>query len=270
MRDNGDMAIVKSADRVILILETIAARDNGITHGELCRTSGIPKGSLTPLLSNLLGRDYLVYSASNRRYFLGPKLLALSSRYLSTYNLVRVARPIMHELVAEVDEDAELTIMKGTEVLFLYGVDSTRTLRHVIAVGDCAAAYATAAGKAILAYLPEDEMSKYMASVTLTAFSANTITDPEALRRELAKVRLEGVAYGYAEYYEDMNAIAAPIFNAYGDVAASVVVTLLRSHFDPEQHRSIAGKLKEATGRISRRLGFDGEGQREREVAQGL
>ncbi len=73
------MAIVKSADRVILILETISVRDNGITHGELSRISGIPKGSLSPLLSNLVDRDYLIFDASSKRYALGPKLMALSS-----------------------------------------------------------------------------------------------------------------------------------------------------------------------------------------------
>ena len=119
------MAIVKSADRVILILETISVRDNGITHGELSRISGIPKGSLSPLLSNLVDRDYLIFDASSKRYALGPKLMALSSRYLSTYHLVRISRPIMQDLVGEINEDAELAVMKDSEILFLYGVDSS-------------------------------------------------------------------------------------------------------------------------------------------------
>jgi len=251
------MAIVKSADRVILILETVSVRDNGITHGELSRVSGIPKGSLSPLLSNLVDRDYLVFDASNKRYLLGPRLMALSARYLSTYHLVRIARPIMQELVGEVNEDVELTVMKDTEILFLYGVDSSRPLRHVIAVGDRAAAYAIAAGKAILAYLPEDELSRYFSSVTLTPITRNTMTDPEVLRRQLHDVRSGGVAYGYGEYYEDINSIAAPIFNLYGHVAGSLVVPLLSTRLDPEEYRFIETRLRSAVAMISRQLGFE-------------
>lgn len=258
------MAIVKSADRVILILETISVRDNGITHGELSRISGIPKGSLSPLLSNLVDRDYLIFDASSKRYVLGPKLMALSSRYLSTYHLVRISRPIMQDLVGEINEDAELAVMKDSEILFLYGVDSSRPLRHVIAVGDRAPAYPIAAGKAILAYLPDGEIADYLSTVTLTPFTENTITDPDALRHELQKVRSEGVASGYGEYYEDINSIAAPIFNMYGRVAGSLVVPLLSIRLDPERYRFIDTRLRSAAARISRQLGFEADTKRER------
>ncbi len=251
------MAIVKSADRVILILETISTRDNGITHGELSRVTAIPKGSLSPLLSNLVDRDYLIFDASNKRYVLGPALLALSSRYLSTYHLVRIARPIMHELVEQINEDVELAIMKDTDILFLYGVDSSKPLRHVIAVGDRAPAYAIAAGKAVLAYLPEDEISRYLSSVTLAPITRNTVTVQDVLRRQLKDIRSEGVARGYGEYYEDINAIAAPIFNLYGRAAGSVVVPLLSARLDPAQYRFIETTLLSAAARISRQLGFE-------------
>lgn len=258
------MAVVKSADRVILILETISVRDNGITHGELSRISGIPKGSLSPLLSNLVDRDYLIFDASSKRYVLGPKLMALSSRYLSTYHLVRISRPIMQELVGEINEDVELAVMKDSEILFLYGVDSSRPLRHVIAVGDRAPAHPIAAGKAILAYLPDNEIADYLSTATLTPFTKNTITDPEVLKRELRKVRSEGVASGYGEYYEDINSIAAPIFNMYGRVAGSLVAPMLSTRLDPERYRFIDTRLRSATARISRQLGFETEAKRER------
>ena len=165
----------------------------------------------------------------------------------------------MLELAGEVNEDVELAVMKNTEVLFLYGVDSSRPLRHVIAVGDRAAAYAIAAGKAILAYLPTNELSRYFSSVALTPITRNTITNPEVLRRQLHDIRSGGVAHGYGEYYEDINAIAAPIFNLYGYVAGSLVVPLLSNRLDPEEYRFIETRLRSAVARISRQLGFEAE-----------
>ncbi len=136
-------------------------------------------------------------------------------------------------------------------------MDNSRPLRHVIAVGDRAAAYAIAAGKAILAYLPEDELSLYLSSVALTPITGNTITDPDVLRRQLEEIRSGGVAYGYGEYYEDINSIAAPIFNLYGRVAGSLVVPLLSTRVDPERYRFIETRLRGAVSRISRQLGFE-------------
>ncbi len=170
----------------------------------------------------------------------------------------------MQDLVGEINEDAELAVMKDSEILFLYGVDSSRPLRHVIAVGDRAPAYPIAAGKAILAYLPDGEIADYLSTVTLTPFTENTITDPDALRRELHKVRSEGVASGYGEYYEDINSIAAPIFNMYGRVAGSLVVPLLSIRLDPERYRFIDTRLRSAAARISRQLGFEADTKRER------
>ena len=106
------MAVVKSADRIIQILETIGLESGGSTHRDLWEALGIPKGSLSLLLSNLIDRDYVTFDAASKRYRLGPRLLVLAGRYLSTIDLVRIGIPILRELVAEVNEDGELFMQR--------------------------------------------------------------------------------------------------------------------------------------------------------------
>ncbi len=251
------MATVKSADRVIQILEAIGSRDYGLTHGELCKILSIPKGSLSLLLSNLVGRDYLEFDGSSKQFRFGPKLLVLAGRYLSRLDIVLVGRPILHELVGEINEDTELAIMKGIDILFVCKEECSHPLKYSVEIGDRAPMYATGAGKAILAHLSEDELSRYLSAVKQASTTRSTITDRTLLLRELRNVRAKGFAYSREEYQEGVSAIAAPVFNCYGDVAASVTVTMPSIRFMAERKRFIEPRLLDAAGNISRRLGFE-------------
>jgi len=254
----GESMVVKSADRAFQILEEVGSRSEGMTHGEISKALGIPKGSLSYLLSNLMERGYLTFDRQSKLYILGPKLLMLTSRYLSNLDLVRVGRPVLRELVREVNEDAELAIMKDDQILFLHKEECSQPLKYSIAIGERAAVYATSAGKAILAYLPEEEVVRYLSAVKLEAITQSTITDPKALKRELKEIRAGGVAYGREEYHQGISAMAAPVFNFNGDVAGSAVVTIPSIRFNTEHKRSIETKLLKAATEISRHLGFDG------------
>jgi DNA-binding IclR family transcriptional regulator len=253
--------IVKSADRAFQILEAVGSRSSGITHGELSKALGIPKGSLSYLLSNLVDRDYVNFDRQSKLYALGPKLLVLTGRYLSNLDLVRVGRPVLRDLVMDINEDAELAVMKDDEILFLYKEECSQPLKYSIAIGERAPIYATSAGKAILAYLSPDEVSRYLSAVRLAPITKSTITDGEALRRELEDIRSAGLAYGREEFHQGISAIAAPVFNLYGDVVGSVVVTLPGIRFNSEQKRFIEPRLLSAAASISRQLGHEREGR---------
>jgi DNA-binding IclR family transcriptional regulator len=247
---------VKSADRVLQIFEVIGSNETGMSHGEISKTLGIPKGSLSFLLSNLVERDYLTLDRSSKVYTLGPRLLVLTGRYLSRLDIVREGRPVMHQLVKEINEDIELAIVKGNEVLFVYKEECSKPLKYSVEIGDRAPLYATASGKAILAYLPEDEVSGYISSTALTPLRKNTIIDEKALRRELEDIRSRGLAYSREEFQQDISAIAAPIFNLYGTVVGAIVVTLPTIRFNTEHRRFIEPRLVGAAEKISRQFGF--------------
>lgn len=253
------MAVVKSADRVIQILETIGLADDGCTHRALSEVLAIPKGSLSLLLSNLIERDYVTFDPSSRRYRLGPRLLVLTGRYLSGIDLVQAARPILRRLVAEINEDGEIASMKDTEIIIVHKEDCSRPFKYSIAVGDRAPMYATAAGKAILAYLTEDQISRYFSLVKFMPFTKQTITNRQLLMRALNQIRSTGLAFGRDELYEGVSAIAAPIFNLHREVTASIVVTLPTERFKPDRRRIIEPRLRSAAAEISRRLGFDAD-----------
>jgi len=251
------VSIVKSADRVLQILEAVGARNAGLTHGELSKILGIPKASLSCLLSNLVERGYLAFDPQSKLYLLGTELLVLTSRYLNNLDIVRTGRPIIRGLVREINEDAEIAVKRGDQVLFFYKEESSRPVRYSVAAGELAPIYATSPGKCVLAFMGEEEISGYLDRVTLSPITQATITDPDIFRRELELIRSRGLAYGIEEYHQGICGISAPVFNIHSVVEGAIVATLEAARFDDEHRAVIEPKLRQAAISLSRKLGFE-------------
>jgi DNA-binding IclR family transcriptional regulator len=127
----------------------------------------------------------------------------------------------------------------------------------MIQLGDRAPIYATAAGKAILAHLSNDEIDQYISSVKLTAITKATITDAEVLWRQLYAIRSGALARSNEELHEGITALACPVFDLYGGVVASVVLPIPTIRFTPEKEENAEKILRGASIELSRQLGFD-------------
>lgn len=261
--------MVKSADRVIQILETIGNSEKGCTHKELSSALNIPKSSLTSLLNTLVYRGYITSDTEDRRYNLGPQLLVLTGRFLAGLDLVRMGQPILDQIVAEIDESAEIAIRRGQEILVIASADCTRPIKRVIQIGERAPLYATAAGKAILAFLSEDELYCYMNSTSLEPLTEKTITDPRLLSAELKAIATGGIAYSREELNEGLIAMAAPVFDMYGRITASVVLPIPAIRFNKEKEQQVEKVLRNAAARLSYLLGFDAYPAIKTEAVQG-
>jgi DNA-binding IclR family transcriptional regulator len=220
---------------------------------------GIPKASLSSLLSNLVERNYLAFDPQSKLYLLGSELLVLTSRYLNNLDIVQTGRPIIRRLVREINEDAEIAVKRGNQVLFFYKEESSRPVRYSVAAGDLAPMYATSPGKCILAFMGEEEISAYLDQVTLSPITETTITDPDVLRSDLELIRSRGLAYGLEEYHRGICGISAPVFNIHGVVVGAIVATLETARFDDEHRAIIEPNLRQAAKRLSRELGFETE-----------
>ncbi len=90
----------KSADRVFHILEAIGLSQDGETHDELGSHLSIPKRSLSSLLGNFVDREYLSLNETDRPYVLGPHVLVLAGRYLSSSDMIRPGQPVIKQVIA--------------------------------------------------------------------------------------------------------------------------------------------------------------------------
>ncbi len=201
-----DAAGVQVLARAADILRALHSSPAGLTQAEVGERIGLARSTVHRLL-NALEDEGLVESGGRRgRYRLGPEIPRLADA--AWRGLHTSMHPLLEELSRRVNETVDLSILDGNRVTFVDQVVAARRLRAVSAVGESFALHCTANGKAFLARMPARDLDKILAG-KLTTFTAHTVVDAGALRRELDTVRAEGAAYDREEHTEGICAVGA-------------------------------------------------------------
>lgn len=200
---------MKSVLNALRIAEAVADRQP-IGVGELSRILDLPKTSVQRALTTLGEAGWLRQSTDGTgRWNLSAHAIAFG-RGSARETLRDLALPAMGRLRAETEETILLFVRDGDRVLAIEGLDGTKPVRAHASVGDTAPLHASASGKAILAELPSEEVEAYLAA-GLPGYTKETITDPRALRSELALIRRRGYATHRGEWLADVAAVGAVI-----------------------------------------------------------
>jgi DNA-binding IclR family transcriptional regulator len=128
-------------------------------------------------------------------------------------------------LNAELDETVHLTVLEGNEVLYVDCLESSKRLRTYSVIGVRAPLYCTSVGKAILAFLDNEEQNRILDTITFEKFTENTITDKSFLKDELRTIAQRGYAVDNMEHEEGLRCVGAPIRNHAGKVFAAISVS---------------------------------------------
>ena len=245
---------VKSAARVVQVLEAVALRPPGLTFTELLEATDIPRSSLHGLVHTLAGRGVIQLDAASKRYAPGPKLWELAMNYAQQLQLVPMAWPTIESLRDAFDETVQMGVLNGPDVVYVAKASSSHPLQMVSHVGSRLPAYATGLGKALLAGLAPSAVEALLPA-SLPKYTGATFTTRAALQDELARVRARGYARDVGEYSADVRCVAAPVVDHTGAVVAAVSVTTASERFQPEREAGIAPTLLQAVERLSGQLG---------------
>jgi DNA-binding IclR family transcriptional regulator len=248
---------VQSVSRAVRALELIAQEGElGVT--DLGRGLGVHKATASRLAATLAAGGLIERDPVTDRYRLGFGLIRLVGAAMASINLVRTAHPVLEELADRTHETVNIGVLSGDGVVY---VDQVSSGAHLVAstnwVGRRTPLHSSSSGKVFLAHMPEPERQQILAQ-PLEALTPRTVTDPARLRRQLEEIRVRGYATIQDELEEGLNAVAAPIRQSNGDVAAALSVSgpsfRVRSIDLPR-----LGRLTiDAAGAVSWRLGYTG------------
>ena len=188
---------VKSATRTLDIIELVVARGRPLVAQEISASLGIPVSSLSYLLSTLVARGYL--RRDGRRYAPGPGLERLQVRD-QAFSLIDTVAPLTRALRVQLNETSSFFVRKGWELEALVTETSEHALRYAVPAGAHNGLHGFAAGKALLAALPDDELDRYFRETERVAFTDDTVIDELTLRAQLGEVRRTGIARTEGEY----------------------------------------------------------------------
>jgi len=239
---------VGSVARAIALLDAVADSEGGARVNELARRIGVNPSTASRLLSTLEAGG-LVERTPEGPYRLGLKLVALSDRVLGALDVRDRARPWLIWLVQETGETATLSVPGGGEAITVDFVPSPSSVASLARLGRPSVAHATAAGKVMLAFGPPAPFGE------LTRFTERTITDPQALERELDQVRSAGVAEAVGEREPDLNALAAPVRGRGGELVAILGLQGPAARLPAATRRALREPLSRSSQELGQALG---------------
>src|SRR6478609_3653416 len=216
----GERHNIQSVDRALYLLETIAEAGGEATLTELASRTGLNISTCHHLLATLIQRGFAT-KVPGRLYALGARIIYLAHACLQV-DLPRRAQPYLEAINQATGETVHLAALQGDNVVTL----AVREARHAVRVdtgriGKMEAPHATSLGKAILAWLPEDEMRRILAH-GMKRFTDKTITEFPALIESLRIVRRNGYALDREEFLPGVICVGAAIRDQAGTVIGAI------------------------------------------------
>ncbi|MDI3480399.1 MAG: IclR family transcriptional regulator, regulon repressor [Tepidanaerobacteraceae bacterium] len=246
---------VQSIERAVKILEQLADEREGLGVTELSRRLSLHKSTVHRLLATLMFFGYVEQNPYTEKYRLGMKLLHLAGTILERMDLRREAHELLKELSSEVNETVHLVVPDGNSAIYIDKIDSNRTIRMYSQIGRKAPMHASAVGKAILAFSPNDFVKKVI-DEGLEKYTAKTITDPGELMKHLENVRKAGYALDDEENEEGIRCIGAPIFDYSGTVIGALSISGSTVTITADKFDFFAQKAVECARSISLKMGW--------------
>ncbi len=258
--DGTLLAGTQTLDRALNVLFQVGASGSrGLSLAECTAILGYSKPTTSRILRTLRARSLLTHDRDRRAYTLGPMTLRLGMDYLEGLDLRREALPTMRRLAAETGETIHLSILDGVDVVYIEKVDSPQSVRMFSRIGHTMPAHSTGIGKAILAYLPEEDLRARLPD-QLEVRTAATISSRDQLMEHLRGVRARGYSTDDMENEDGISCVGAPIFDHTGAVCAGVSIAGPAMRVTPDRFAGLGPLARDAGAEISAMLGYRPDG----------
>jgi IclR family acetate operon transcriptional repressor len=254
----AERGAIRSVDRALSLLVAMAELGGEATLSALAARTGLNISTCHHLLATLSQRGFVAKAIGRRGYALGARIIYLSHACLQV-DLPRRAQRFIDRINQATGETVHLAVLQGDDLATLL----TREGRHAVRVdsgtlGQSSAVHATAAGKSILAWLPENEISRIVHAHGMGAFTANTITDFAALIEELRLVRRNGFAIDREEFQPGVIGVGTAIRDHSGAVVGAISASSPTMRANDEHIAKMREQVVAAARELSAELGEPG------------
>ena len=251
--------LLQTLDRGLALLEWVATHSNESTVANAAEELGITRTTCYHLVNTLVHRGFLRKN-NDGKLVLGPAIAAIGNVFVQQVRPETALLPVVTGLVERTQESIYLSIWNGEHAVCLFSVEGAQHLRvSALAPGFSGFENCRTSGKVILAFLPQEETERYLATHPLVARTSRSITHPEEFRMELAAIRARGWGFDREEYELGVSGIGAPFFNALGRVAGAIVASVFSGRFEGSLKESLRQAIVDAGEQSSHLLGYTGQ-----------
>ena len=252
---------IRALEKGLELLILLSRHDGEVGLEHLSREAGFSKPTCFRLLQTMRRLNFVTQSAITKGYRLGPRNISIGTAALDRQSVRSIAIPYMRRLREQTDETINLTILDGTEIVFVERIEAKFIINSNLYVGSRLPVYCSSMGKAILAYLPEHKLTAVLDAIDLQPRTANTITSRRQLLAELARIRATGTSINNEALEKGLFAVAGPIRDHSGEAIAALNVSFPRMRHDiiEDALAAFVPVVKAACNDISGLLGFKAE-----------
>ncbi|MCC0015361.1 MAG: IclR family transcriptional regulator [Rhodobiaceae bacterium] len=252
--DNASTTIIQSLDKALALLRIVAG-SSGLSLTEIAEAAGQPPSSAYRVLITLQKHGMVEFDEDMQLWHVGVESFRIGSAFLRRTSILDQSRSVMQEIMMSTGETANLAIADRGEIVFVSQVETHEPIRAFFRPGTRGPIHASGIGKAMLAYMPGQQVDKLVPDEELAGFTPNTITSRKALLGELETIRGCGWAVDDEERNTGMRCIAAPIFNAFGEAVAGISVSGPSVRVTPDRDAVFGERVRQAAAEITRAIG---------------
>ncbi len=248
--------LIQSVQRAIQIVECFDSHNKELQLSEISGKVGLNISTVHGILQTLLAYSYIDKAAESGKYKLGLKFLEKGVLVAEGLDLRDIGHPHLRTITEKYQETSHLCLLQQDDLYCIDKVESPHAYLIMSSkIGRTLPLHATASGKVILAYLPEEELQHVIGKMELTKLTRNTVASVEQLRQALKTIRQQGYSVEAEETELGSYCIATPVRNHKGRVIGSISLSgpVVRIK---ENEQGIITDLKERAEAISRELGY--------------
>ena len=255
MVDAGADSVSRAAAALIALGSRESLARGGLGVLRLAEITGGDKGQVSRLLKTLDAHGLIERDPDTRNYRLGWQLFVLASQ-VGDQRLLGLAQPLLARLVEQLGERANLSVLRGTEVLTLFSEPSPRSVQTVDWVGRTVPSSCTSSGRALLFDHSKSELAELFADTPFSGLGHAAPRDADSLHRRIVASRARGYAVVDEEFEVGLIAAAAPVRDFSGRICAAVNVSAPKFRLGGVRRVTAVGKaLKEVADELSLLLG---------------
>jgi len=236
------------------VLIALGGHPEGVSVSRLAEELGFPVSTTHRLLQAMLAAGFVNLDNERRTYELGLTVFQLSHQVARVRTLSELALPVLRRITEVSGEQTLLSVRQGHDLVYLEKVEGRHQIRNHADVGQRGHLHSSSMGKAMLAWLPEDERAEVVAGLRLVRHSPNTITDRRRLMGELEATRRRGWAVNEEENEEGIRSRGLPVIGPRGRPVCAICVTAPVFRCSREQMDSYVPLMQELVREMEARL----------------
>lgn len=248
--------VVQSVDRALTILEVLSSHNDGLGITDISNKIDLHKSTVHRLLGTLIYKGFVVQDLETNRYRVSLKLYELGAKRVDNAQILNASRPYTQALMESLNEVVHLVIKDTNDIVYIDKVEADNTIRMASSIGKRSPFYCTSVGKAMLAFMPVEEVNRIWNNSNVEKLTYNTIVDFDEFKEELKKIREKGYAVDEEENEIGVRCIGAPVFNRNGEIEGAISISGPENRVKKENIEEYANEVKKYADLISKELGY--------------